>query len=348
MKCLVIGDTHFDNPYNGYLDSQLLTCFQLVDLHKPKYLIFLGDVFHHRKPNPEVLVKVSNLFRRLQTIPGLTRIIVLRGNHDSANKSDDGLTALSVLSYPGNKVEVILQTTYDEDLNLLLIPHYEQEEKIKDDVSKLGRESTVILGHFGYTGCLNSCGFFDFSIDKELLNRRTILGHIHRYTKDGDITILGTPWATNFGECDYQHYVATMDLSKDKTWSDLQLHEVRFGPRFYACPYESLEIMKDEICDVNYFTILRVFMSKFSDNSSNELRSKIISEYNVGFVDVKFQPMLDKKLSNRLSNYNPDVPLNSIDSSIIERYIEEQASNIPRESLEEGLDLIRQHEDIDS
>ena len=346
-KCLVIGDTHYDNPYSGYLEAQLTKTKELIESSKAKYVVFLGDIFHHRKPNPEVIVSVKRLFDRVSLTPGLSRIIILRGNHDSASKSDDGLTVLDVLDWPGSKVQIVSHTELDEELNMLFIPHYENENTIHESLAYAPNESTIVFGHFGYEGSINAAGFFDFSLNLDSFKNRTILGHIHKYTKNGNVTILGTPWATNFGECDYPHYVGTLTYSKGK-WTDMDITPVEGGVRYYAAPFESLEVMRDEISDPSYFTILRVLLDKFSDESTNAVRSSIKEDFGVAYVDLKFQPVLDKKLSDRLSGYDSNVPLNNIDDDIIQQYINEQTTSIPKEDLENGLKLIREYEDSSS
>ena len=105
--------------------------------------------------------------------------------------------------------------------------------------------------------------------------------------------------------------------------------------------------MKEEIKDPNYFTLLRVIVDRFSDDSTPNLKADILKTYSVAFVDLKFQPVYDKMLNNRLSNYDPNVPISDIDNDVIEKYIEEQASSIPREALQEGLDLIKTYEDTE-
>lgn len=340
MKALVIGDTHFDNQYKGQLRAQTQTVLELVRRSSPEIVIFLGDIFHHRLPDVEVMVEVQMLMRQLELQPGLKRIVILRGNHDSADKSDSGLTSLLLLEYPGSKVDVMESCYPDYDLGFYYIPHYEDEETIKFELGFL--KNFIVFGHFGYEGCINTGQYFNFKVKKEDLKTRTILGHIHRYAEDGNITILGTPWATSFGECDYQHYVGEMVLENGK-WSELKKIEVDFGPRYIQCPLESLELIKEEIMDPKYFTVLRVYVDKFSDETTLDLRNKILAEYKVGYVDIKFKPILNPKLEQRLSNYDPQVPLDKIDSEILEKYIEEQATSIPKEKLVEGLDKIKQH-----
>lgn len=344
---MVIGDTHFNNSYPGYLESQIESCYKMVSKAKPKYIVFLGDIYHHRKPSPEVIVGVNGLFNRLALVPGLTKIYILRGNHDSANRSDDGLTVLSTLQGPSRKVDLVDQTKFDHDLNFLLIPHYEDEKIIRESLDFAEDENTIVFGHFGFEGCMNSTGFFDFDLQKEDFKNRTILGHIHAYSKHGDITVLGTPWSTNFGECDQIHYTGMLERAEDGSWGDLELQQVEHSPRHYVVQEDSLEPMGDDIADPRFFTILRIVVSNFTEQNYAELKAVCKEKYNAKHVDIKFQPILDKKLSNRLSGYNPNTPVASIDDDIVNKYIEEQSTTIPMEELRDGLDIIKRYEDQD-
>ncbi len=342
-KCLVIGDTHFDTRCEGYLESQLKATVDIVSKHKPKYVVFLGDIYHHRKPTPEVIVGVHRLFKKLAIIPGVTKIFVLRGNHDSQNRSDDGLTALETLEYPGSKVEVVKHTRLDVGLNMLFIPHYESEEVIKEHLLSAHDSNTVAFGHFSYSPKCFGLHGFESTLEQNDFKCRTILGHIHKYLIDGKVTVLGTPWSTNYGECDYDHYVGVMERTA-KGWGVMKTVEVALGPRYYEAPYEALDAMGDDISKGDHFLMLRVLMDKFSEAPPNILREELSSRYKVGNVELKFKPIYNSDMNNRLSNYDPDTPLTVIDGDIIKRYIEEQASTIPTDRLEEGLNLIKEHD----
>ena len=346
-KCLIIGDTHFDTKCEGYLDVQVESTLKLVKEHKPKYIVFLGDIYHHRKPTPEVVVAVHKLFQKISLTPGVTKIYVLRGNHDSQNRSDDGLTALETLCYPGSKVTVVKHTIYDPSLNFLLIPHYEDDDVIKEHLDSKGNEKTVAFGHFSYTPDHLGIKGFESSLKLTDFKCRTILGHIHKHLEDEHVTILGTPWTTNFGESDKDNFVGVMEEIPGG-WGPLNKFKVRFGPRFYEAPYEALEAMEYEISDKNYFTLLRVILNRFSDDPISILRADIANKFKVAYVDIKFQPIYDDKLNERLSGYDPNIPLTVIDDDIITRYVEEQASTIPQEMLERGLNLIREYADQDT
>lgn len=342
MKLLVIGDLHLEDQYQGYLRHQLNTLKLIVERESPKVIVLLGDIFHYRSPSPKVIIDTFNFFSKLALTPGITNIYILRGNHDSVNKSDDCETVLSILDYPGSKVTVVKDLLRIPHLAISLIPHFENSNKIKEYLLNTP-ECDLVFGHFGYTGCINSTGYFDFDIPLELFKNRTILGHIHSYKEEQNVTILGTPWSTNFGECDYPHYVGLFEFDNGK-WSKLKKIEVDFGIRHYACPYESLEAMKDEISNDKYFTILRVLLDKFLDDSTNDIRTKILTNYKVGYVDLKFNPVFDTKLNNRISNYDPQISLTEINSDIINSYLEEQVSTIPIEALRNGLEIIKKYE----
>ena len=60
-KAIVIGDCHFYNAYPSfdYLGEQFKAIEKIVKTESPEYIIFLGDIFHFRKPDPETIVRVT-------------------------------------------------------------------------------------------------------------------------------------------------------------------------------------------------------------------------------------------------------------------------------------------------
>ena len=60
-KCLIIGDTHYDTKCEGYLENQVESTIKIVEQHKPTHIVFLGDIYHHRKPSQEVAIGSRNL-----------------------------------------------------------------------------------------------------------------------------------------------------------------------------------------------------------------------------------------------------------------------------------------------
>jgi DNA repair exonuclease SbcCD nuclease subunit len=55
----------------------------------------------HRKPSPSELLAFKKILSRCSMVR--SDVVVLRGNHDSETKADDGVTALSLLSKARSK-----------------------------------------------------------------------------------------------------------------------------------------------------------------------------------------------------------------------------------------------------
>ncbi|HHZ81292.1 MAG TPA: hypothetical protein EYN64_00980, partial [Flavobacteriales bacterium] len=149
-KTLVIGDLHFDDRLMGMLDAQKEAVLQICRENDGcSNVIFLGDLMMHRHPRPTVLLALKEV---MEEVSRTKLVYILRGNHDSVNKSDDGVTALSLLE--NNKVKVITQTWIDELNKWVFIPHYEDDERIKNYL-KNSPQGYMVFGHFGYNGVLD-------------------------------------------------------------------------------------------------------------------------------------------------------------------------------------------------
>lgn len=352
-RCLVIGDVHLCMPFKGYYEAQVATLKKIIRESAPTHVIFLGDIFHVRKPDPEVLLGVRKFFDDISNIPGLKQIFLLRGNHDSSNKSDDGVTALSLFQYPASKVEVITQTYYDHHLNFYFIPHYENQDIILDSINKIEGEwnkfithfptaPPVVFGHFGFAGCLNTANNADFDLDPSKFKYLTILGHIHKPTDLGQAVVLGTPYSTSFNECDYSHQCMLLKSENNKAWSTHTI-PIEFGLRHLVMPYEALEANKEFIRDKNYATVLRVFISHFDEaEDSVTLRKRIMDEYGAFYVDIKFSAILDKKVESQ-SMFNMEGAALEINEDLIQKYIKENTTQIPESDILEGYKLINDY-----
>ena len=93
MRTLVIGDTHFHNTNRELRLCQIQCIRDLLQGVACDNVVFLGDVFDKRSPSPECILDVRNLFQGVKK-----NVFILRGNHDSASKADDGVTILSYWS----------------------------------------------------------------------------------------------------------------------------------------------------------------------------------------------------------------------------------------------------------
>lgn len=133
LSTLVIGDLHFENKLLGMLEAQKAAVIEICKGQRSActHVIFLGDLMMHRNPRPEVLLALKDMFDTISGELGFG-IYILRGNHDSVSKSDDGITSLSL--FEGPNVKVITQTWVDPENDWVFILHYENEQKIKLNV----------------------------------------------------------------------------------------------------------------------------------------------------------------------------------------------------------------------
>jgi DNA repair exonuclease SbcCD nuclease subunit len=343
-KALVIGDCHFYNAYPSlnYLEEQFSVIRNIIDGNDPKIVVFLGDVFHFRKPDPETITRVLNFFSEIQH-----EVYIVRGNHDTASKSDESLvTILDILDrrVSNTNVTVIKDTEviHVEKACLAFIPHYESEDKIVSELNrvqgvmeKFKDTNKIIFGHFGYKGCLNTNGDEDFGLKVDMFRHPTFLGHIHKPVDEGKVHIVGTPYSTSFSEADNPHRYALIDLAS----GEHEYREINFGLRYLVCDYGSLDSNKEFINDKKYTTILRVYLNQITDQNSVDLRRKIMEEYEVAYVDMKYLPLVSDE--SHLSTFRPSGMTFDLTDDFINSYVEECNSSIPKDMLLQGLKMLK-------
>ena len=250
-------------------------------------------------------------------------LYILRGNHDSETKADDGITALSLFD---PYAKIITQTWTDNKRKRVFIPHYENEEIIKEGLDKAPDNYTV-FGHFGYNGCLNSAGDADFSLRLSGFRNRTYLGHVHGHNRSKNVTILGTPYSTNFGEAKKENFYGI--IVEDK----VEFKKITHGPRHIVLEYKDIEESMEILDDKNYFTMLRIML----DNTDQDLNYEDLRSL-VAHLDIKFKPSFDEE---QVSTYNPSRDLFSINEAILSDYIAGTTTDLTEDDIWQGYNLLR-------
>jgi len=326
VKTLVVTDIHLHTPRPGYLDAQVECLQKIFEEANPSKMIIMGDIFMSRKPNPSVLLG----FKRFLDSSDCDEIYVMRGNHDSENKSDNGVTALSVFHDPDRGRHVITHTTTKDEWTF--IPHYEDENRIREDL-KAAPKNNIVFGHFGYIGCVGTVRLDEipFGLDVEEFPNTTYLGHIHRFKQTGDVTILGTQYSTNFGEAEKDSYYMLLDDDDNPSF-----HEVKHGPRHIVCNLSELPDVLKRVDDPNYFTHLRVFVEKLTEDNSVTLASDIAGKCDAAQIDIKYNPVF----SEGGSTFRPSRKLFSLNEAIVDEYIDHSGTAIAKEDLLEGYRLL--------
>ncbi len=313
------------------LDAQREAVIKICDLHKEcDKVIFLGDLMMHRNPRPEVLLALNKM---IDTVSQDREVFILRGNHDSVTKSDDGVTSLSL--FENSKVKVITHTYIDHKNKWMFIPHYEDEQKIKDDLACAPKGYTI-FGHFGYNGVLNSAGDADFSLSISDFKNPTILGHIHTEGRNGNVTVLGTPYSTNFGEAGKDCYYGILDER------GLGKLPSKYGPRHLVVDYDNVEDNLDWInkdSKPTDYTLLRININTI--NEDQDRIAELCDKIKVGSLEIKYKPLLDEK-----DEFETDgrVFTTALNDDLIEHYINSNKTKINKDELLSGLKLIHENQ----
>jgi DNA repair exonuclease SbcCD nuclease subunit len=344
MKTLLLTDLHLSNKsFKGVslLEPQVNCILDIVEEEKPHEIIIMGDVFMNRSPSPSALLALKDIIKKATLYA--SKIVILRGNHDSETKADDGITALSVFDnshLPSRAclVTVIDHAMVDHDQKRVYIPHYENVATILHWLRSSPKGYTI-FGHFGFVGCLNSTGDKDFDISLNEFNNKTYLGHIHKHSiswnDENQITVLGTPYTTNFGE---QGKLCIYGV-QDEHGESFYFKDVNSGPQHLAVSYKNLighfDIYKKLINESKYSTLLRVNVEK--DDTIDDF---LIDQLEVVYIDFKFLPVEELKEFDQ-SEYQPQRELFTINDQIIEDYVDKHNTSLDKEEIMWGLDLLK-------
>ena len=343
MKSLLLTDLHLSNKsFRGVslLHHQVECLLSIIEKEKPHEIIIMGDIFMERKPSPSALLALRSILKFART--WTSNVIMLRGNHDSETKSDDGVTALSVFDtddvFRAGGVTTITCTFICDRTKRVFIPHYEDEQTILDSLKEAPKEYTV-FGHFGFSGCLNSAGDRDFDISLDKFNNNTYLGHIHKHSVSWNdnhaVTVLGTPYTTNFGEQGKSCFYGIKDDNED----EFCIRNVKSGPRHMVVSYKNLighfDIYKNVINEESFATLLRITLDK-----DDEINQPLLDQLRPIYMDFKFLPIEEGKDQNQ-SEYQPDRDLFSINDQIIEDYVDKHNTSLDKEDIMWGLGVLK-------
>jgi len=144
------------------------------------------------------------------------------------------------------------------------------------------------------------------------------------------VTLLGTPYTTNFGECDKDNYYAILDDDK------VSYHKILHGPRHVLLKYKSIKDDPDLVeflNDPKYFTMLRVLRDRDDEDISLDL-------LDVAAIDIKWSPTTEEVLDGS-DSYSPGTDLFSINEVILEDYVASVETNLTKDQIMEGYNLIK-------
>jgi len=336
-KALIIGDIHLKDKHYGFLQAQINTIVRLAATDDYTTIVFLGDVFDKRRPTPSELLAFRDILDQIKA----KRIYIIRGNHESETKSDNGVTVLSLFHNARKGIHVVEHTqrfTHKDFLPTTIVPHYEHPQTIIEGLES-AKEGDIVFGHFGYFD-FNSVHSDDISnINLDHFRNFSILGHIHVNAQIKNVVTLGTPYSTNFGEHNRNHYYGVIEYN-DEGYTYLE-YPMDFGIQHIVCTEGELPKYQEIINGNDYYTLVKIVSTKLEEDISQGYKDRILAEYDANYLDVVFRPVIEQtKYAEDISNYIPQRHLFKINDVIIEDYIKKNATKLSEKDIKEGYERL--------
>jgi DNA repair exonuclease SbcCD nuclease subunit len=226
MKIVILGDLHFGiqngaKHFNYWFEKFLNdTFFPYLVTNNIKYVVQVGDAFHHRKQTSHhALYECKRyFFDRLQELGVIYYGLI--GNHDTVHKNEIKTNSPKILlrEYKFNIIDEPMEIDI-EGIKLCMLPWICKDNS--EDTIKLISTTTsdICFGHFEisgfsmYRGIKNKEGLQVSLFDKF---EYVFSGHFHYRSQSNNIYYVGTPWQltwNDFGEVKGFH---TFDLSSRK------------------------------------------------------------------------------------------------------------------------------------
>tara|TARA_R110000824_G_scaffold387415_1_gene582705 strand:- start:1438 stop:2433 length:996 start_codon:yes stop_codon:yes gene_type:complete len=328
----MITDLHFGEVIPGYVDAQVNCLKNIYDSDNFDHVLILGDVFIRRSPKPLVLLKTQELLKYFSKKSDVT---IIRGNHDSETKADDGVTALSL--FKTNSIRVFEHVGADNEMGWFFIPHYEDEAFIKKSLVSCPKHY-MVFGHFGYNDYITHSGKYGGIINYNDFNNRTFLGHLHgNITKNG-VTVLGTQYTTAYRESDKINWYGILE-GEPHNWTYTQKKVEGFGgPRHLTYSIEDVYPNLEKINDPSYFTLLRVWIDSLSGDNTVSLQDDLLKYCNVEHINIQYNPVFT---DDEISNFTPSGEVFSISDEMIDKYLEQTTTTLSKQDLLEGLRILK-------
>ena len=225
------------------VDRALTRLCELAEAHTPDVVVWAGDNFQTRRPDPRALAMVARAARR---IAATSQLVIVPGNHDGpdivGNAASQTLNWIEAVRIPNVHVQTVptVNTLTAAGVNIVSIPYphkrgldiwldrqpnktlREQDAAailgdgirlIHDSIPAAARDlPTVFVGHLTVAGAkvgaerVMALGW-DVTLDLSVLDvfDYAALGHIHRQQRmSPKAWYAGSPEYTDFGETDQQ------------------------------------------------------------------------------------------------------------------------------------------------
>jgi len=226
-KVALITDTHYgargDNPalYNHFNDFMKNDFFPILDKHKIRHVIHLGDLVDKRK---QISFKTANELRKNFINPCMNRGIhldILVGNHDIPFKNTNDVNAIEELygNYQyikiyKNPVEMVVGG------NPCVFLPWINKENITDTLTILNQSpARYVFGHLELVGFqMHKGNVCTHGMESNLFKKfdTVFTGHFHHKSSVGNIEYLGAPYEMIWSDYNDPRGFHILDLDSGK------------------------------------------------------------------------------------------------------------------------------------
>jgi DNA repair exonuclease SbcCD nuclease subunit len=295
-------------------------------------IIIPGDLFHNRN---EISVETLSIAKQFFDYFKDFRVFISTGNHDCFLKNKSDINSISIFNGWSNihiidkKIEILSF----KDKKISLIPWGVDLNQIPN--------TDICIGHFEITTFnMNSYKVCDHGMKSDSLLSKSpliISGHFHtrqsRSYKNGKIVYLGSPYQQNFGDCNEERGIYTLNLENE----EFEFIENLISPRYYkisASKYikdESYVKNVNELCNDNILSL--IVDDKMSPEDILSIKDKI-NKNNPQTIRVDYE--------NNDSDFQQNTTQTEYDSSNILKSIEDFITNLDIENKKEVESYIKE------
>lgn len=202
MTTLITADMHFsENPRDEYRFGFFDTTRELIEKHKVKHLLMLGDLTEVKDHHGAWLV--NRICDEMQMLAGWCEISILRGNHDGLDPSMPfyyflrHIKSIRWHSLPTSR-------TLPDLGRCLFLPHSSNYQRDWANVGVKSTEHDYIFAHNTFKGATGQHRELD-GIPTSVFRKgaKVIAGDVHVPHTVGPVTYVGAPYLIDFGD-DYR------------------------------------------------------------------------------------------------------------------------------------------------
>lgn len=335
MKLLLFSDLHLhafkdhSETRDDGINSRLKDGLEVLDrvreyavANQIEWVLFGGDLFHKRQVlSVQTFNLASDAIRRFKR-DGL-KLILLRGNHDMANR-DGSVHSLHSLRGVAKVVSEPESIELEKGVWVTCVPYYDRAEQTLMGLDRrpAGAEYHLGLCHAGVNGA--STGPFEYQPLEQLkpddlpMERYDFLwfGHYHKRQQIGDhkrAWYIGSPMQIARGEQGSKKGFIVFDT--EKSWQPVPLGM----PRFVTLPEQTIRDKPANAWDVEG-NFVDVISSEEQDEGAKERISILLRSQGARSVHVSSAPARRTVGVMKRLDIDPSMDVEAMVATYIDRY----------------------------